>query len=127
MGKTSTKSQTSLTLPSMDAGGQAFTLSFDWARMVQGDGTIDKYTLTLMITGNGTFANGTKYSDELSTPQGKGEIFWTNVSAEISGADKDTRITIVATDLLDKSTGKIDYTKSGGKRMFIDNIVAKIN
>ncbi len=127
MGKTSSKSQTSLTLPSMDAGGQAFTLSFDWARMVQGDGTIDKYTLTLMITGNGTFANGTKYSDELSTPQGKGEIFWTNVSAEISGADKDTRITIVATDLLDKSTGNIDYTKSGGKRMFIDNIVAKIN
>ena len=51
----------------------------------------------------------------------------TNFSAEISGADKDTRITIVATDLLDKSTGKIDYTKSGGKRMFIDNIVAKIN
>lgn len=54
-----------------------------------------------------------------------GEIFWTTVSATIKGADKDTRITIVASDLVDKETGKIDYTKSGARRMFIDNIVAK--
>jgi len=127
MGKTSSSSQTSLTIPAFDPAGKSFDISFDWARMEQGDGTIDNYTLTLMITGNGTFENGTKYSDELSTPQKKGEMFWTDFSVKVSGADKDTRITFVATDLLDKSTGKIDYTKKGGRRMFIDNIVVKAN
>ena len=125
MGKTSSSSQTSLTLPAIDPSGKDYELSVDWARMVQGSGTIDNYNLLFMISGNGTFENGTKYSEEFSTPQGKGEIFWTTVSATIKGADKDTRITIVASDLVDKETGKIDYTKSGARRMFIDNIVAK--
>ena len=91
--------------------------------MVQGSGTIDDYTLTLVIKGNGSFENGTKYSDELSTPQGKNEIFWTDFSVKVIGADKDTRITLVATALLNKDTGAIDYTKSGGKRIFLDDIV----
>ncbi len=103
------------------------TVSFDWARMEQGAGDIDSYTLTLMIQGNGTFENGTKYSDELSTPQEKGEMFWTNFSVKVSGADKDTKITLVPTALVDKSSGKIDYTKSGGKRAFYDNFVIKVN
>ena len=126
MGKTSSKSQTSLTLPALDPAGKDMEISFDWARMVQGGGAIDNYTLTLMIVGNGTFENGTKYSEEFATPQQTGEIFWTTFSALVKGADKDTRITMVATSNLDKSTGKIDYTKSGGKRMFIDNIVVKV-
>ncbi|MGM9786335.1 MAG: BACON domain-containing protein [Candidatus Cryptobacteroides sp.] len=125
MGKTGSESQTSLTLPSFRNSGKDYEISFDWARMVQGDGKIDGYTLTLMITGNGTFENGTKYSEEFSTPQGTGEIFWTTFSALVKGADEDTRITMVATSNLDKDTGKINYTKSGGKRMFIDNIVVK--
>lgn len=127
LGKTSTSSQTSLTLPSVDPAGKTMTVSFDWARMEQGDGTIDSYTLTLIITGNGTFENGTKYSDELSTPQGKGEMFWTKFSVKVSGADKDTKITLVPTNLVDKATGKIDYTKSGGRRAFYDNIVINAN
>lgn len=122
MGKTSSASQTSLTLPFFPASGQDVIVSFDWCRMEQGDGTIDNYTITLKIEGSGTFVNGTKYSDELTTPQKQGEMFWTNVAAKIVGANADTRITVVATALLDKSTGKIDYTKSGGRRMFIDNI-----
>lgn len=126
MGKTSTSSQTSLTLPGIYNNGKDYVLSFDWARMAQGDGTIDNYTLTLMITGNGTFENGTKYSEEFSTPQGKDELFWTTFSAKIKGSDSSTRITFVATALLNKETGKIDYTKSGGKRMFIDNIKAVV-
>ena len=129
MGKTSSSSQTSLTLPALDPAGKDMEISFDWARMVQGASSsfkIDDYTLTLMIVGNGTFENGTKYSEEFSTPQKAGEIFWTTFSAIVKGADKDTRITMVATSNLDKSTGKIDYTKSGGKRMFIDNIVVKV-
>lgn len=125
MGKTSKESQTSLTLPAIYSEGKDYTVSFDWARMEQGSGAIDNYTLTLVISGEGTFENGTKYSDELSTPQQKGEMFWTKVSADVKGANKDTRITMVATSNLDKTTGKIDYTKSGGKRMFIDNIVVK--
>ena len=127
MGKTSSESQTSLTLPAIYSEGKDYTVSFDWARMEQGSGKIDDYTLTLVISGEGTFENGTKYSDELSTPQQKGEMFWTTVSAIVKGANKDTRITMVATSNLDKTTGKIDYTKSGGKRMFIDNIVVKAN
>ncbi|MCM1503024.1 MAG: BACON domain-containing protein [Bacteroidales bacterium] len=127
LGKTSSNSQTSFTLPSMDPAGKSMTISFDWARMEQGDGTIDNYTLTLMIEGNGTFENGTKYSDELSTKQQKGEMFWSNYSVKVSGADKDTRITFVPTALLDKTTGTIDYKVSGGKRAFYDNIVVKVD
>ena len=126
MGKTKSSSQTSLTLPSINAGGKDYVLSMDWARMVQGDGTIDKYTLTWVIVGNGTFENGTKYSDPFETPQGLGEIFWTKISAVVKGADADTRITVVATNLLNKETGAINYKASGGRRMFIDNIVAKV-
>ena len=126
MGKTSSSSQTSLTLPSINAGGKDYVLSMDWARMVQGSGAIDNYTLTWMIVGNGTFENGTKYSDPFETPQGLGEIFWTKISAVVKGADADTRITVVATDLLNKETGVINYKASGGRRMFIDNIVAKV-
>ena len=126
MGKTGGSSQTSLTLPSINAGGKDYVLSMDWARMVQGDGTIDNYTLTWVIVGNGTFENGTKYSDPFETPQGLGEIFWTKISAVVKGADADTRITVVATDLLNKETGAINYKASGGRRMFIDNIVAKV-
>ena len=126
MGKTKSSSQTSLTLPSINAGGKDYVLSMDWARMVQGDGAIDNYTLTWMIDGNGTFENGTKYSDPFETPQGLGEIFWTKISAVVKGADADTRITVVATDLLNKETGAINYKASGGRRMFIDNIVAKV-
>ena len=126
MGKTKSSSQTSLTLPSINAGGKDYVLSMDWARMVQGDGTIDNYTLTWVIVGNGTFENGTKYSDPFETPQGLGEIFWTKISAVVKGADADTRITVVATALLNKETGAINYKASGGKRMFIDNIVAKV-
>ena len=126
MGKTKSSSQTSLTLPSINAGGKDYVLSMDWARMVQGDGTIDNYTLTWVIVGNGTFENGTKYSDPFETPQGLGEIFWTKISAVVKGADADTRITVVATDLLNKETGAINYKASGGRRMFIDNIVAKV-
>ena len=125
MGKTSSSSQTSLTLPAIYSEGKDYTVSFDWARMEQGSGAIDDYTLTLVISGEGTFENGTKYSDELKTPQEKSQMFWTNVSADVKGANKDTRITMVATSNLDKTTGKIDYTKSGGRRMFIDNIVVK--
>ena len=126
MGKTKSSSQTSLTLPSINAGGKDYVLSMDWARMVQGDGTIDNYTLTWVIVGNGTFESGTKYSDPFETPQGLGEIFWTKISAVVKGADADTRITVVATDLLNKETGAINYKASGGRRMFIDNIVAKV-
>ena len=126
MGKTSSSSQTSLTLPSINAGGKDYVLSMDWARMVQGSGAIDNYTLTWMIVGNGTFENGTKYSDPFETPQGLGEIFWTKISAVVKGADADTRITVVATDLLNKETGVINYKASGVRRMFIDNIVAKV-
>ena len=125
MGKTSSNSQTSLTLPTMYPDGHSMDVTFDWARMVQGSGKVDDYTLTLMIEGNGTFENGTKYSDPLSTPQATSDIYWTNFSVKVNGADKDTRITIVATDLLDQASGKIDYKKTGGRRIFIDNIVVK--
>ena len=123
MGKTSSSSQTSITLPPVDPAGKDINVNFKWARMVQGSGTVDDYTLTLVIKGNGSFENGTKYSDELSTPQGKNEIFWTDFSVKVIGADKDTRITLLATALLNKETGAIDYTKTGGKRIFLDDIV----
>lgn len=121
-GKTSV--HTSLKLPAIEtlAGASDVVLDFDWCAHIQGSGKVDPITLTLVITGNGTFENGTKYSEPLSTTQAAKQMFWTHAAVKIQGMDKDTRINIVYTDCLDKSTGKYNWKVSGAHRYHLDNI-----
>lgn len=121
-GKTSV--HTSLKLPAIEslAGASDVVLDFDWCIHIQGSGKVDPVTLTLVITGNGTFENGTKYSEPLSTTQEAKQMFWTHSAVKIQGMDKDTRINIVYTDCLDKSTGKYNWEVSGAHRYHLDNI-----
>ncbi len=121
-GKTS--AHTALKLPKLSSLKAAtdVQLEFDWCRHVQGTGTIDPVTLTVIILGEGTFENGTKYSDALSTTQETGQMFWTHANVKVQGANYDTRFVIVYTDALDKSTGNYDFTVKGAHRWHIDNI-----
>lgn len=121
-GKTSV--HTSLKLPAWTAltSSSDVVVEFDWCAHIQGSGKVDPVTLTLVITGNGTFENGTKYSDALSNTQQAKQMFWTHASVKINGADKDTRVNIVYTDALDQSAGTYNYKVSGAHRWHIDNI-----
>lgn len=122
LGKTSV--HTALKLPAVTSidGTADVMLDFDWCRHVQGTGTIDPVTLTVIILGNGTFENGTKYSDPLSTPQESGQMFWSHSGVKAKGIDKDTRFVIVYTDVVNKSSGAYNFTVKGAHRWHIDNI-----
>lgn len=121
-GKTST--HTSLQLPALASlnGTADVVLDFDWCAHIQGTGKVDPVTLTIVITGNGSFENGTKYSDPLSNTQEAKQMFWTHASVKASGIDKDTRFNIVYTDALNKDTGAYNYKVSGAHRYHLDNI-----
>lgn len=103
------------------------TVEFDWCRHVQGTAIIDPVTLTVVITGDGMFENGTKYSDPLETPQTyvegvSAQMGFTHSSVKIEGAGANTQINIVYTDCLDKSTGAYNWKVSGAHRYHIDNL-----
>ncbi len=122
LGKTS--SHTALELPavsSIDGTADVF-LDFDWCAHIQGTGKIDPVTLTVVILGNGTFENGTKFSNALSNTQNAKQMFWTHSGVKALGIDKDTRFVIVYTDVVDKSTGAYNLKVSGAHRWHIDNI-----
>lgn len=107
-----------------------YTMSFDWCRHVQNTGKVDPVTLTLVITGIGNFANGTKYSEPLTTVQDYKEneyaqMGWHNSSVTILGAGPSTQLNLVYTDALDKDTGAYNWTASGAHRYHIDNIVVR--
>ncbi len=122
LGKTSV--HTALKLPVLSAlvGASDVELNFDWCRHVQGTGIIDPVTLTVIIFGNGTFENGTKYSDPLSTTQEQGQMFWTHAGVKALGVDGNTRFVIVYTDAVNKETGDYNFKVSGAHRWHIDNI-----
>lgn len=79
-------------------------------------------TLTVVIVGNGTFENGTKFSAALSNTQNAMQMFWTHSGVKALGIDKDTRFVIVYTDVVDQSTGAYNLKVSGAHRWHIDNI-----
>lgn len=121
-GKTSV--HTSLQLPAVTSisGTADVVLDFDWCAHIQGTGKVDPVTLTIVITGNGSFENGTKYSEPLSNTQEAKQMFWTHASVKANGIDKDTRFNIVYTDALNKETGAYNYKVSGAHRYHLDNI-----
>lgn len=98
-------------------------LDFDWCSHMTGGGNIDKVTLTIIIEGNGTFENGTRYSEPLSNTQTKKKMFWTHATVNINGIDKDTKIVVVYTGCVNKETGKYTFNfKDEQHRYHLDNI-----
>lgn len=132
-GKTSVHTSLQFAPFSKQEGTADYELSFDWCRHVQGTATIDPVELVVVLTGDGMFENGTKVSDPLTTAQnyvvkddsigepGMAEMFWTNSSVKIFGANKDTKVNIVYKDCL-KSDGTYDWKVSGAHRYHLDNI-----
>ncbi len=125
--KTSTKSGNALviTAPFADAAETVDArIEFDWAAMIQGDGAIDATVLLVRIEGDGTFANGTKYSEPLKHTQQTGEMFWNHVSVPVFGVSANTKLTIVRDKCVNTETGEYDFdTNNGAGRWFIDNIM----
>lgn len=127
-GKTSV--HTSLQFSPFAEGPSAYAdyeLSFDWCRHVQGTGKVDPVTLTVVIEGEGHFANGTKYSAPLGTVQPYEEgvystMGWNNSRVYIYGANPATKLNIVYTDCLDMVNGTYNWTVTGAHRYHIDNI-----
>ncbi len=98
-------------------------VEFDWAAMIQNDGAIDATVLLVRIEGDGTFANGTKYSEPLHHNQKTGEMFWNHVSVPVFGVSANTKLTIVRDKCVNTETGEYDFvTNNGAGRWFIDNI-----
>lgn len=119
-----TSVHTSLQLPAIESldGTADVIIDFDWCAHIQGTGTVDPVTLTIVITGEGTFENGTKYSEPLENTQQAKQMFWTHASVKAKGINKDTRFNIVYTNSLNKETGKYNWTVSGAHRYHLDNI-----
>lgn len=121
-GKTSV--HTSLQLPAVESldGTADVILDFDWCAHIQGTGKVDPVTLTIVITGEGTFENGAKYSEPLENTQQANQMFWTHASVKAKGINKDTRFNIVYTNSLNKETGEYNWKASGAHRYHLDNI-----
>lgn len=108
-------------------GSTNAVLSFDWFRHVQGTAKIDPVELVVVIEGDGTFENGKKVSEPLTTPQEyvenvSAQMFWTNATVKIEGASANTKLNIVYKDCVN-ADGTYNWTVSGAHRYHIDNIV----
>lgn len=103
-------------------GTQNLDLSFDFCMMVQGSGTIDGGTMTVVIVGDGTFADGTKRAD-FTTVQEAGHYLWNKAKATILGATSNTKLDFVNGNVI-KDDGTYDFTTNfGAGRFFLDNIL----
>ncbi len=103
-------------------------IEFDWAAMIQGDGAIDATVLLIRIEGDGTFANGTKYSNPLHHAQQTNQMFWNHVSVPVFGVSANTKLTIVRDKCVNTETGEYDFNSDfGAGRWFIDNIMISKN
>ena len=103
-------------------GTQNLDLSFDFCMMVQGSGTIDGGTMTVVIVGDGTFADGTKRAD-FTTVQETGHYLWNKAKATILGATSNTKLDFVNGNVI-KDDGTYDFTTNfGAGRFFLDNIL----
>lgn len=103
-------------------GTQNLDLSFDFCMMVQGSGTVDGGTMTVVIVGDGTFADGKKRAD-FTTVQETGHYLWNKAKATILGATSNTKLDFVNGNVI-KDDGTYDFTTNfGAGRFFLDNIL----
>ena len=92
---------TSIRLPKLNLDAASdINVEFDFAAMIQGDGTVDDVKLVVVVEGDGEFANGTKYSDLITQAQGR----------VLEGYETTAY------------TGNYKYNVSGAGRFFLDNI-----
>ena len=116
--------QTALKLPALKdlAESSDAVVEFDWCAHISSKGDIDDVKLAVGIIGNGTFADGNKYSKDLVTAQKKGQMFWNHVKLLVKGIDKDTRLVIFYSPCLNKNTGAYNFAVKKAHRYHIDNI-----
>lgn len=116
--------QTALKLPALKdlAESSDAVVEFDWCAHISSAGNIDDVKLAVGIIGNGTFADGNKYSKDLVTAQKKGQMFWNHVKLLVKGIDKDTRLVIFYSPCLNKNTGAYNFAVKKAHRYHIDNI-----
>ena len=87
-------------LPAVNYGSSPVnvTFSFDWCAHMGGTGTVDKTVLVVELENAGTFVDtGTAKSNEISSTQAAGQMFWQHITLKIQGATSATRITIKPT------------------------------
>ena len=99
-------------------------LDFDWFAHAKAGFIIDPVNLVAVIEGDGTFENGTKYSDVQKNQQVDGEFHWVHAKLNIVGATKDTKLNIVP-DVCIKEDGSYNWKVKGVYRYYLDNIVVR--
>lgn len=97
------------------------TISFDFCMMLQGSDTVDEGPVSVLIIGDGTFADGSKRVDFVSAQQ-KGEIFWNKAEAKMLGITPNTKIQFLMGRVIQED-GSYNWHVSGAGRFFLDNIV----
>lgn len=110
-----------LSLANYVTGTMDLALSFNYAMMIQGDGTVDAGPIVVMIDGDGKFANGTKRSKQFTSAQKTKELFWNSASDTITGASANTKLIFINGRVL-KEDGTYNWSVSGAGRFFLDNI-----
>ncbi len=118
-------------LPALEklSSAKDVVLTFDWCYCMTGTNKPDLTTLTLTLTGGGTFeATASTTSEEIVSAQVVGEdgntsLAWQPVSITIKGATAATRITIRPTN----NDPKVTNSSRNQNRWYLDNvkIVAK--
>ncbi|MGM9790894.1 MAG: BACON domain-containing protein [Candidatus Cryptobacteroides sp.] len=123
-GKTGSNNNTGLelNLGKYIEGTQNVDLSFDFCMMVQGSGTVDAGPVTVLIIGDGTFANGSKRADFTSTQEAT-QYFWNKAKATLLGVTSGTKLHILNGRVIQED-GTYNFTStSGAGRFFLDNIL----
>ena len=102
-------------------GTQSVDLSFDYAMMLQGSDAVDEGPVTVLIIGDGTFADGSKRVDFVSAQQ-TGQFFWNKAKATMLGVTSNTKIRFLMGRVIQED-GSYKWNVSGAGRFFLDNIL----
>ena len=102
-------------------GTQSVDLSFDYAMMLQGSDAVDEGPVTVLIIGDGTFADGSKRVDFVSAQQ-TGQFFWNKAKATMLGVTSNTKIQFLMGRVIQED-GSYKWNVSGAGRFFLDNIL----
>ena len=118
-----TDKQSGLVLPLMKMdGAQDIQVSFRWCCHLSGALNVDDVKLVVAIDGPGTVVTNSgsadaKISDEITSTQQKGQMFWMDAAVKINGATNATSITIRPNPI-----GSSDNPVDGVHRYYLDDI-----